>query len=110
MYILQCANIVSTFSCIPGPFGGNFSTDFSEFCGSQQYPLPDWHLFLCIQFLNTPDLGLFYPIDTNIVRDTASFELVNCCFISLYELIKVVLFYLCLYPPDLQESNGGANT
>jgi len=75
LFDLQCQpdqNLIS--SCIPGPFGGNFTTDLVEFCGSQEFLLPDWHLFLCIQFLNNPDLGLFYGIDTNTANNLFEFK------------------------------------
>ena len=66
--------------------------DLQEFCGSQEYLLPDWHLFLCVQFLNTPDLGLFYPIDTNIANNEFQFRLViaSCQYVSTYDLLILI--------------------
>nr|CAB3266876.1 tectonic-2-like [Phallusia mammillata] len=50
----------STFQCIPGMFGGNFTTDDPQLCTTQQFDVPDYHQFTCIQRLNSPDLGLFF--------------------------------------------------
>ncbi|XP_077965990.1 tectonic-2-like [Styela clava] len=47
-------------NCISGPYGGNFMTFDDRICRFNQSFTPDWFPFLCIQFLNSPDLGLYY--------------------------------------------------
>uniref|UniRef100_UPI0037E936C1 tectonic-2 n=1 Tax=Semicossyphus pulcher TaxID=241346 RepID=UPI0037E936C1 len=63
--------------CLPGPFGGQVSTDPDYQCSVQSNEnSPDWFPFLCVNSPpeNNPYLGLFYQGDTIASKPGPSFQ------------------------------------